>query len=52
MEISAERAIEIIEKNILSWDNLFEMDSLYWERKLDETISKVRFRFTAPQFAK
>ena len=44
--------IEIIEKNILSWDNLFEMDSLYWERKLDETISKVRFRFTAPQFAK
>jgi len=44
--------IEIIEKNILSWDNLFDTDVLYWERKFDETMSKVRFRFTAPQFAK
>lgn len=44
--------IEIIEKNDLCWDNLFDTDVLYWERKFDETMSKVRFRFTAPQFAK
>ena len=39
--------IEIIEKNDLCWDNLFDTDVLYWERKFDETISKVRFRFMA-----
>ncbi|MDX4048218.1 FRG domain-containing protein [Aliarcobacter skirrowii] len=44
--------IEIIEKNDLCWDNLLDTDVLYWERKFDETMSKVRFRFTAPQFAK
>ena len=39
--------IEIIEKNDLCWDNLFDTDVLYWERKFDETMSKVRFRFMA-----
>ena len=46
-EILNNLKIEIIEKNDLCWDNLFDTDILYWERKFDETMSKVRFRFMA-----
>lgn len=39
--------IEIVDQNGLSWDDLVETDSRYWENKFVETISKVGFRMTA-----
>ena len=38
LEVLDSLKIEIIEKNILSWDNLFDTDVLYWERKFDELV--------------
>lgn len=43
--------IEIIKSNVLNWNNLLETDILYWEKKFDETMSKVRFRFVSPHFS-
>ncbi len=39
--------IEIIKENNLSWDDLVETNSKYWENKFDETLSKMGIRMSA-----
>ncbi|EQB35371.1 hypothetical protein M947_08800 [Sulfurimonas hongkongensis] len=39
--------IKIVDNNSLSWDNLIDISSEYWEGKFDETMDKVGFRMSA-----